>query len=83
MNRAKKEGITPDYIMVLQSPQSLMRAGGFEKIDAAARERVVAAFAAALGEHQLRREAIQRATATIMAARVSNILAREAGHFLP
>jgi len=83
MNRAKKAGVSPDYLMFLQSPQSLMRAGGMEKLESAARERVVAAFAAALNEPELRREAIRRAHATIMAARVSNILAREAGHFLP
>lgn len=83
MNRAKKAGVTPDYIFFHTSPQSLLRSGGMEKLEAAARERVVAAIAAAFDEPELRREAIRRAHATIMAARVSNILARDAGYRLP
>ena len=83
MNRLKREGVTPDYAAVHTRFRCGYRGAAIAKVNKAAEERRVAALAAAIGERQLRREAIRRAMAILFAARVSQAMARESGHRIP
>lgn len=83
MNRPKREGATPDYIGVCTRPRCYFRSAAMEKLRSAQAERAVAALARAVNMPDLRRQAIRRAIAAIYAARVSEQMARESGHFIP